>query len=276
LSLSDKSDSSLPAFHALKIIDGKNVIDRINLLGIPVDKVKYDSMLLVIEDLIAQGGGKIVAPVNVDIMNKAHDNPVLAQFLRKADVIHSDGAGVVWGSALVGDAVPERVTSITLLWRLAERWNDGSRSLYFLGGPAGMAEAARDAIHTRFPNVRIVGCHRGHLSTPELVESALADIERSRPDMLLVGFGSPIQEEFIVEHRDRLNVVPVIWPVGALTSHIAGYHPRAPKLFRKAGAEWLWRLMLEPRRLWRRYILGNPIFMSRVLWFRLFGNRVAQ
>ena len=194
----------------------------------------------------------------------------------RADVIHSDGAGVVWGSALIGDALPERVTSITLLWRLAERWNDGSRSLYFLGGPPGMAEAARDAIHARYPNVRIVGCHQGHLSTPELVESALSDIEQSRPDLLLVGFGSPIQEEVIVEHRERLNVVPVIWPVGALTSHIAGLHPRAPKLMRKAGAEWLWRLILEPRRLWRRYILGNPIFMSRVLWFRFFGNRVAH
>jgi N-acetylglucosaminyldiphosphoundecaprenol N-acetyl-beta-D-mannosaminyltransferase len=276
LSLSGYRDRSETAFRALKTIDGRTVIDRINLLGIPVDKVKYDSMLLVIEELIARGGGKIVAPVNVDIMNKAHDNPVLAKFLREADVIHSDGAGVVWGSAIVGDAVPERVTSITLLWRLAERWNDGSRSLYFLGGPPGMAEAARDAIHSRYPNVRIVGCHKGHLTTPELVESALSDIERTRPDMLLVGFGSPIQEEFIVEHRDRLSVVPVIWPVGALTSHIAGFHPRAPLFLRRVGAEWLWRLLLEPRRLWRRYILGNPIFMSRVLWFRFFGNRVAH
>lgn len=254
----------------------KELINRTNLLGIPVDKVSYDSMPEVIEELIARGGGRIIAPVNIDIMNKAHDNSLLADFLRNADVVHSDGAGVVWGSALAGDAVPERVTSITLLWRLAERWNDGSRKLYFLGGPPGMAEAARDAIHSRYPGLRIVGCHRGHLMTDKEVDTALQDIERTQPDLLLVGFGSPIQEEFIVRHRERLSSIPAIWPVGALTSHIAGHHPRAPWLLRRIGGEWLWRLIFEPRRLWRRYIVGNPLFMSRVLWHRFFGNRVAQ
>jgi N-acetylglucosaminyldiphosphoundecaprenol N-acetyl-beta-D-mannosaminyltransferase len=251
-------------------------MNRTELLGIPVDKVSYESMPEVIEQLIERGGGRIIAPVNIDIMNKAHDNPILADFLRGADVVHSDGAGVVWGAALAGDSVPQRVTSITLLWNLAERWNDGSRSLYFLGGPPGMAEAARDTILARYPNVRIVGCHRGHLSTEAEVEHALQDIERTAPDLLLVGFGSPIQEEFIAEHRERLNAIPAIWPVGALTSHIAGHHPRAPRLLRKFGGEWLWRLMLEPQRMWRRYILGNPLFMSRVLWNRIFGNKVAQ
>lgn len=249
---------------------------RADLLGIPVDKVKYESMPAIMERLIDVGGGRVVAPVNIDIMNKAHGNRALAEFLRNADIVYSDGHGVVWGAALAGDAVPQRVTSITLLWRLAERWSDGRHSMYFLGGPPGMAEAARDVILARWPEVRIVGCHRGHLSTPELEDAALRDIEQAAPDVLLVGFGSPIQEEFICRHRERLRSVPLLWPVGALTSHIAGHHPRAPWLMRRIGAEWVWRLLLEPRRLWRRYIVGNPVFMGRVLMYRLQGRHALQ
>lgn len=241
----------------------KTQCKKVRVFDVDIDAVTTESLPLIVEEMIAANSNLVLAPVNIDIMNKAYEQPLLKQFLQQSDVVHSDGAGVVLGTRLMGDPLPHRVTSVNLIWNLCRRWQDGQHSFYFLGGPEGVAEKAAAAIHAQYPGVRIVGCHRGHLSPDEELK-VIEDIERTRPDILCVGFGTPYQEEFIVRHREKLAFVPVIWSVGALTSHIAQIRRRAPAFMRKYGMEWLWRFMQEPVRLFDRYIIGNPRFLWRV------------
>lgn len=249
--------------------DGLDGLRRVEILGVPVNAVSKEELPQLVERLIEAEGSRILAPVNAEVLNRAVETPELHDFLNQADLVHADGAGAVLGSKILGDPIPPRVTSIYLLWQLAKRWNDGKYSIYFLGGPPGVNEQAAAAIHSLYPGVRIVGCHRGHLLTEEERLSALRDIQDKKPDLLTVGFGTPKQEKFILDYREQLKDVPLIWPVGALTSHIAQVFPRAPGLMRKVGLEWLWRLGLEPKRMWRRYLLGNPRFVARVVRQRM-------
>lgn len=239
-------------------------VRRVDVLGVPVDAHDAASLVEAVERLIARGGGAILAPVNIEVINRALADPALLAFLRKADVVHADGEGPVLASRILGDPLPCRVTSIRLIWALCERWSAGQRSIYFLGGPPGYAEAAVAAIHARYPGVRFAGTHRGHL-TEEEERTVVAEILRVKPDLLCVGFGTPYQEHFIERYRAAFAPIPLTWPVGALTTHVARIVPRAPRLMRRTGFEWLWRLILEPRRLWRRYLVGNVVFTWRVL-----------
>ncbi len=250
---------------------GLEGLRRVRILGVPVNAVSKEELPVLVERLIEADGSRILAPVNAEVLNRAVETPELHEFLNQADLVHADGAGAVLGSKILGDPIPPRVTSIYLLWQLCRRWNDGKYSIYFLGGPPGVNEQARDMIHSQYPNVRIVGCHRGHLITEEERQAALRDIQEKKPDLLTVGFGTPKQEKFILTYREQLAEVPLIWPVGALTSHIAEIFPRAPGIMRKYGMEWLWRLGLEPKRMWRRYVLGNPRFVARVVRQRMNG-----
>lgn len=243
--------------------------NALDILGIPVDHVSRFSLPELVETLISQPEMAILAPVNIDIINKTKTDTRLRDFLCRADIVYTDGAGPVLGSWLLGEPLPERVTSIHLLHRLCDKWRDGRYTLYFLGGPPGVAETARDTLCDRYPGVRIVGTWRGHLTTEEQERAALCDIADRRPDVLCVGFGTPVQEHFIDRYRRELRDIPLVWPVGALTTHIAKRVPRAPRWMRKTGFEWAYRLYLEPRRLWRRYIIGNPYFLARVIASRL-------
>ena len=231
----------------------------------PVNAVSKHELPRLVEQLVETGGSHILAPVNAEVLNRASETPELHEFLNNADLVHADGAGAVLGSKILGDPIPPRVTSIYLLWQLCDRWKNGEHSIYFLGGPPGVAQQAAEVIRQQYPNVKIVGCHRGHLVTEEERQFVLRDIQEKKPDLLTVGFGTPKQERFITTYREELKDVPVIWPVGALTSHIAEIFPRAPKLMRRYGMEWAWRLALEPRRMWKRYVLGNPRFVARVV-----------
>ena len=250
-------------------IQGLEGLRRVRILGVPVNAVSKEELPELVEKLIEAEGSRILAPVNAEVLNRAVETPELHDFLNQADLVHADGAGAVFGSKILGDPIPPRITSIYLLWQLCQRWNDGKYSIYFMGGPPGVAEQARDKIHSVYPGVRIVGCRHGFFDSDEERLEALHKVQAAKPDLLTVGFGTPLQEKFILKYREQLAGVPVVWPVGALTSHIAEIFPRAPGIMRKMGMEWLWRLGLEPKRMWRRYILGNPRFVARVVKQRI-------
>lgn len=245
-----------------------SALRRVEVLGVPVDGLSRARFGEAVEELIARPETTILAPVNVDILNQTVGNEPLRTFLQRADVVYADGAGVVLGARLSGGTLPGRLTAADLVHDLCERWRDGRHSLYLLGGPPGIGGRAADALRAAHPGARIVGTWPGHLS-PEQERAALADIAAQRPDVLCVGFGTPLQEDFIERHAAALAHVPLIWPVGAMTTYIAGAVPRAPTWMRDGGLEWLYRLSLEPRRLFRRYVIGNPLFVARVLASRV-------
>jgi N-acetylglucosaminyldiphosphoundecaprenol N-acetyl-beta-D-mannosaminyltransferase len=183
----------------------------------------------------------------------------------------------VWASNLLGNRLPERVAGSALIYRFADYAAREGRSLYLLGGDPGAAEAAASKLCERAPGLRIAGYSAPRFSsvpTTVELENAVAALELANPDLLLVGLGSPKQERLIRALRARF---PAMWMVGVgiSFSFVAGHVQRAPPWMRKSGLEWVHRVIQEPRRLARRYLLEDLPFaaelFARVLWARTRG-----
>ena len=163
--------------------------------------------------------------------------------------------------------IPFRYVLTDWISLLAAECVRGHLSLFLLGARPGVAEKAGDYLIKQFPGLNVAGIHHGYFDKsfecPEN-EVVLRAIEASKADILLVGLGMPIQERWLMENWDRLNI-SVALPVGALFDYLAGEIPRAPHWMTDHGLEWLGRLIIEPRRMWRRYLLGIPHFLWLVL-----------
>jgi len=175
---------------------------------------------------------------------------------REAHAVVADGMPIVWTSRIAGTPLKQRVAGSDMLTELG-LWLERKRyRLFFLGAAEGVAEEAKRRLQERFPALMIVGCYSppfGFESMEEENEKIVAMIREARPDILLVGLGAPKQEKWIYR-RYRQYRVPVSIGVGATFDFLAGRIRRAPVWMQKAGLEWMWRLMREPRRLWRRYL----------------------
>ncbi|NLB97085.1 MAG: WecB/TagA/CpsF family glycosyltransferase [Armatimonadetes bacterium] len=225
------------------------------VLGVPVDEVTQAEALDRIEEFVARGGRvHQVATVNSDFLARALADPELLHILRHVDLATADGMPLVWASRVLGGSIPERVTGADLVPALAERFAASGRSLFLLGARPEVARAAAKRLCQRFPGLRISGVYSPPMADLESMDHAtiLRRVNAVRPDALLVAFGSPKQEKWIYRHRHSLEV-PVAIGIGASLDFIAGSARRAPVWMQHAGAEWLWRLGNEPRRLWRRY-----------------------
>jgi len=137
-----------------------------------------------------------------------------------------------------------------------------------LGSDAETITAAADYARKKFPGWTLAGCHHGFLGNESVEAAAIAAINAARPDVLLVGMGNPLQEKWIRRNLSRLDV-PVCMGIGGLFDYWAGNVSRAPAWLRRLGHEWLWRLFQQPKLKARRYLVGNPLFLARVLRERL-------
>lgn len=234
------------------------------LLGVPIDEYNTFEFIERLEQLIKQPEQAIICPVNADMLNQCYTNDWLRSFISGADIIQAESSGILFGAKLTGQVLSSKITSNEFIYSLAEAWENKNYSIYFLGGPVGQAESAAEKLHKKYPNFKIVGCHRGHLTDMETVE-VIQSINALKPSVLMVGFGCPIQEEWIAKYKSSLNV-SVLWPIGNLTSYISGKVKTAPQWMKDFGLEWLYRLCQEPYRMWKRYIVGNPLFIIRILW----------
>jgi N-acetylglucosaminyldiphosphoundecaprenol N-acetyl-beta-D-mannosaminyltransferase len=246
-----------------------------NLLGIRFNAYEKEQFLQTLAKRLNRNEKTIVLSGNVHAFNLAYEQPWLHDFFNQADLIRLDGAGVRLGARLLGQALPARMTWADFIWDLAAFAAPRGYRLFFLGGRSGVAQAAAARLLARYPSLPIVGVHHGFFNKtaghPEN-EAVLNHIAAARPDMLLVGMGMPLQERWLQANQDRLEAT-VIMTAGALFDYLSGRLQRPPLLFREHGLEWLGRLLIEPRRLWRRYLLGNPLFLWRVIQQRLAGNK---
>lgn len=207
----------------------------------------------------------VVAYVNVHVANTAKRLPRLRSFLQTSDVVYVDGAGIVAGAKLLGQHLPTRLAAADWILDLVRDMADSGHTVFFLGGEPGVAEKAFDVIEENVPNHTVVGYHHGYLhNNPQVEQQAINAINAARPDILIVGFGTPLQEYWIEENRHRLDV-SVIYPLGAVMDFLSGKVSRCPAWMGKYGFEWLYRLYVEPRRMFGRYVIGNTWFMGRML-----------
>ena len=244
---------------------------RVDVLGVGVDPVTLEGLHGRIARLIRSGRRGLVLNANVHCLNLCYEDPSLRGFLNGADVVFCDGAGVMLAARILGRRIPERITYADWAWRLAAFAEARGFSLYLLGAEPGVAEEAARRLLARHPGLEIAGVRHGFFDrtagSPEN-EEVIAEINAARPDILLVGFGMPLQEYWLMENRDRLDA-GVLLTGGAVFDYVSGRLRRGPRLLTDNGFEWLARLLVEPRRLWRRYLLGIPLFSARVLAQRL-------
>jgi N-acetylglucosaminyldiphosphoundecaprenol N-acetyl-beta-D-mannosaminyltransferase len=240
---------------------------RVDVLGVGVDPVSVEELQAEIKRLARGGELGLVLNVNAHCLNLCYDDPVLREFFNGADVVFCDGAGVMLAARLLGRQIPARITYADWAWRLAAFAEAEGLSLFFLGARPGVAEEAARRLEARHPALHISGVRHGyfdHAAGSQENEAVLREIQAARPDILLLGLGMPLQETWLMENRHRIDA-GVALTGGAVFDYVSGGLRRGPRLLTDNGLEWLARLLVEPRRLWRRYLLGNPIFLLRVL-----------
>jgi N-acetylglucosaminyldiphosphoundecaprenol N-acetyl-beta-D-mannosaminyltransferase len=253
-------------------VSGPLRFSSIRLLDIRVDRVRLNELLAVVRSTVRQGTRLTVMYVNVHCMNVAGHDREYRALLGNADIVYCDGTGVRLGARIAGLELPARMTGadwIHDLCRLAARER---YSLFFLGGPPGVAAEAAALLQQTYPGLRIAGTCPGF----RLDSQTARTVSESGADIVLVGMGTPRQERWIAANRDSLDV-PVVWAVGALFEFVTGRIPRGPMWMTQHGLEWVYRLWAEPGKLWRRYLIGNPLFLARiVVRYRLQGRGDLQ
>ena len=201
--------------------------------------------------------------LNVHVANTARDQPRLKAILAKGDVVYCDGAGIVVAARMTGQRLPRRLTAADwFLEMLGSFARDGTK-VFLLGGEPGVPERALGVIEASVPDHTVVGVHHGFVARDARLERrVIARINEARPDVLIVGLGTPLQEYWIDAHRHELNV-PVLYAIGATMDFLSGKVSRCPRWVGDMGFEWLYRLLTEPRRLFVRYTVGNTRFVGR-------------
>lgn len=240
--------------------------DSLTVLGVRIDRVSMAQASAQIERFVSQGGAHRIVTVNLDYLRHSRRDQRFLDALNSADLAVADGAPLVWASRLLGRPVPERVTGVDMAERCAELAAERGYGLFLLGAAPGVAEATARVFEQRYPGVRVVDTYSppfGELSREE-EEGIVERIRRAKPDILLVALPTP-QQELWNHGRVARWKVPVTIGVGAAFDMLSGRVPRAPLWMQRSGLEWLFRLWVEPRRLWKRYLLHDlPVLIQVV------------
>lgn len=231
--------------------------------GIKVHKLSEAETLDRIACLVEQGGAHYLSVVNAAKIVSAQSDKALREILHKADIVTADGMSVVWASRLLGEPLGQRVTGIDLFERLLGCAAERQWSVYFFGAREEAVTRVVEVFKGRFPNLRLAGFRNGYF-TPQENQAIVEEIRRSRADLLFVAMGSPAQEKWIAANLQQTGAHFALG-VGGSFDHLAGFVRRAPRWMQQAGLEWLHRLLLEPQRLWRRYLIGNTRFIWLVV-----------
>ncbi len=247
--------------------------EPVRILGVDVHPLDVDGLHAYIGEVIRAGGHSLVLNVNAHALNLGCTRPWLREFWNEAPVVFCDGAGVRLAARMLGVRLPPRITYADWMWQLGAEAERREWSLYLLGGEPGVAPRATRRMRARFPDLRVVGARDGYFDKTAGCAASRAvveEINRVAPDILVVGFGMPLQEAWLRDHWDAIDA-RIALTGGAALDYVSGKLVRAPRWMTRNGLEWLGRLAIEPRRLWRRYLLGNPSFLWRISRQKLTG-----
>jgi exopolysaccharide biosynthesis WecB/TagA/CpsF family protein len=243
----------------------------LEILGVPIARLDVDAALDEIERLYEKPEPQLVAYANAHTLNLAHSDRSYRDLLRGAGIVLGDGAGVMIAARLHRAPLPANLNGSDFNPRILQRAADRGWPAYLLGGQPGVADRAARRWQDAFPKLEIAGTADGFFP-PERSAEVAASIRRAGAGLVMVAMGNPLQERWLEEHLAatgaRLGA-----GVGAFFDFSAGVVPRAPAWMNRAGIEWVYRLYQEPRRMWRRYVLGNPLFLLRVAKERFSGRR---
>lgn len=250
------------------------VADRVSVLGVNVDRVDMEQALARCEKAIVDRSFIQHMAVNAAKLVAAQDDDYLREGIKRSELVTADGQSVVWASRLLGDSLPTRVAGIDLMHELLGLAAVRGYGVYILGARAEVLAQAVARIEESFPGIQIVGARDGYYEEAEEDEVA-AEIGRAHADMLFVAMSSPRKEYFLARHGAAMDV-PFVMGVGGSIDVIAGITRRAPVVLQHLGLEWLYRLIQEPRRLFKRYLVTNIRFTALVAREALGRARIAS
>lgn len=232
--------------------------ERARILGCEIDRLDMAGTLEQCERLIESRAVAQHVVVNAAKLVAIQDDARLRSIIDRCELVNADGQSVVWAARILGDPLPERVAGIDLMDRLLERAEKRGYRVFFLGARNDVLDEAMRRLRGRHPRLRIAGCRDGYFQDAESA-AVCAVIRAADPDILFVAMSSPRKEQWLAEHLADVGV-PFAMGVGGALDVLAGATRRAPRWVQRAGLEWLFRLVQEPRRLWRRYLVTNARF----------------
>ena len=269
----------LYAYSLLFKVTHKPINQRIKWFGIEVFNGQQSIALNIIKQLIVAIPKKtpsLIGYVNADCLNKLKDSDKYRKNLAKFNLVLPDGVGLKWALKLKGILPGDNINGTDFSPKILELAAQENWSVFFLGGEGDISKNALAKFKNVYPNLNVAGSHHGFFNEDKLV---IDYINKSKVQILFVGFGSPLQEQWVVDNYKYLSVNIVIC-VGGMFDFYAGKVQRAPLLIRQVGFEWLYRLYQEPKRLWNRYIVGNANFIfwnvSHALDIRMFCLNVCS
>jgi N-acetylglucosaminyldiphosphoundecaprenol N-acetyl-beta-D-mannosaminyltransferase len=240
--------------------------NRLDLAGALIDRVDLSDAVQRIRGFLNSGAPHQVVTVNLDFLTIAQKDSRFRDTINDADLAVADGMPLVWLSHLKGQPIPQRVTGVELVDQSAAIAADRGEGVYLLGAAPEIAHAAAGRLQERHPGLQIAGVHSPPFRplSDEEDDYIVDSIRAAAPGFLFVAFGAPRQDLWIKTHLERLQV-PVAMGVGCTLDLLAGAVKRAPSWVQDAGLEWTYRLLQEPTRLWRRYMLNDMPMLGRLL-----------
>ena len=239
---------------------------RVVISSAAIDNLTFSEAISRIEQLIARHSSEFVVTPNVDHIVRLKRDESFRAIYRNAALVLTDGVPLLWAARFLGTPIKEKISGSDLLPRLCEVAAKKGYRLFFLGGRPGAAELAAENCRRLYPGIKICGVYSPPMGFendhPEL-DKINGMIKKAAPDLLFVGLGSPKQEKWIYANKEICKV-PVSIGIGVSFEFMAGIVKRAPRWMQKIGLEWLWRLAMEPVRLWRRY-LGDTVFFWLII-----------
>lgn len=236
---------------------------RVKFLNTYVDALTMDETLKYIEKAIVNKECIQHVVINAGKINLMQEDEKLTEIVNSCPIINADGQSIVWGSKILGNYIPERVAGIDIFTNLIKICAEKGYKPYFFGAKQEVVENVVKKFKELYPSLNVAGYRNGYFSENESNEIAI-DIRNSGADILFVAFSSPMKEYWINSNMSTMQV-PFTMGVGGSFDVIAGKTNRAPEWMQKSGLEWFYRFIQEPRRMWKRYILGNIKFCKLIL-----------
>jgi len=240
-------------------------VEKVNVLGVGISVLDQDRAREVLFEAVRTGKRGYVTITGVHGVSEAQSDPALKEIFAEALLVTPDGMPMVWMGKLQGQRSIQRVYGPDLMLNICKHSVPERFSHFLFGGATGVADDLAAKLKSRFPGLRVVGTYTPpfrRLSEDEL--GALHEqVRDSRPDFFWVGLSTPKQEFFMSEYISLLPEAKIFVGVGAAFDLLTGRIPQAPRWMQRIGLEWLFRLTQEPRRLWKRYLINNPLFVLR-------------
>lgn len=246
--------------------------EQVVLLGVKINAISLAELLTIIKTCALKNECVVISNVNIHAVNIAYSLAWFREFLNQSRLNFCDGFGIKLAAKITGQELNYRFTPPDFIDNVCQMAAQSGWRLFFLGAKPGVALRAAEKMKKRYLNLEIKTHHGYFIKDVQDQENSMVieEINQFHPEILIVGFGMPLQEKWILENIHLLRV-NVVLPAGALFDYLSDELPRAPRWMTDHGFEWLGRLVIEPRRLWKRYLIGNPLFFWRVFVHHILG-----